>query len=260
MKGIGLWLPTFHKSNNQIFIRLLVNFLVEVPLHAHLVVVLVVVPLHAYLLIVVPLLEIVAEQAVIFFPLRSEHGGFLLHFHSQQGGSLILYRWFDFSPQVDPQTLAKIRVKFKTSPSSLISRIRFHSGKEKMIEEHSQLQLVDREDEDEEELFKLIDKLILQGINVGDIKKFLDTWIYTCNGLMMHMKKNLTGIKGLSETKVDKICEAAEKLVNIGYVTETDMLLKKKAVIQIITGSQPLDELLGSGIKTLSITEAFGDF
>ncbi|KAG6495282.1 hypothetical protein ZIOFF_043076 [Zingiber officinale] len=138
----------------------------------------------------------------------------------------------------------------------------FHSGKEKRIEEHNQLQLVDREDEDEdeEELFKLIDKLILQGINVGDIKKLLDTGIYTCNGLMMHMKKNLTRIKGLSETKVDKICEATEKLVNIGYVTETDLLLKKKAVIQITTGSQALDELLGGGIKTLSITEAFGDF
>ncbi|BFG28586.1 hypothetical protein CerSpe_148600 [Prunus speciosa] len=49
-----------------------------------------------------------------------------------------------------------------------------------------------------------------KGINVGDIKKFEDARIYTCNGLMMHMKKNLTGIKGLSEAKVDKICEAAE--------------------------------------------------
>ncbi|RHN55446.1 hypothetical protein MtrunA17_Chr5g0417861 [Medicago truncatula] len=31
---------------------------------------------------------------------------------------------------------------------------------------------------------------------------------------MMHTKKNLTGITGLSEAKVDKICEAAEKLLS----------------------------------------------
>lgn len=78
------------------------------------------------------------------------------------------------------------------------------------------------------------------GINAGDVKKLQDAGIYTCNGLMMHTKKvkvlfpllklvtvhylilklefccyfqNLTGIKGLSEAKVDKICEAAEKIV-----------------------------------------------
>ncbi|KAH1191047.1 Meiotic recombination protein DMC1 [Glycine max] len=56
--------------------------------------------------------------------------------------------------------------------------------------------------------------------------KLQDAGIYTCNGLMMHTKKNLTGIKGLSEVKVDKICEAAEKIVNFGYITGSDALLK----------------------------------
>ncbi|CAN1808183.1 Meiotic recombination protein DMC1 homolog [Linum perenne] len=87
--------------------------------------------------------------------------------------------------------------------------------------------------------------LISQGINAGDVKKLQDAGIYTCNGLMMHTKKNLTGIKGLSEAKVDKICEAAEKLVNFGYITGSDALLRRKAVVRITTGSQALDELLG---------------
>ncbi|PPR97905.1 hypothetical protein GOBAR_AA22779 [Gossypium barbadense] len=115
-------------------------------------------------------------------------------------------------------------------------------------EEASQLQLVEREDiDDEEDLFEAIDKLITAGINAGDVKKLQDAGIYTCNGLMMHTKKNLTGIKGLSEAKVDKICEAAEKIV-------------RKSVIRITTGSQALDELLGGGIETSAITEAFGEF
>ncbi|KAK8623740.1 hypothetical protein V6N13_065103 [Hibiscus sabdariffa] len=128
-------------------------------------------------------------------------------------------------------------------------------------EEASQLQLVEREDvDDEDDLFEAIDKLISAGINAGDVKKLQDAGIYTCNGLMMHTKKNLTGIKGLSEAKVDKICEAAEKIVNFGYITGSDALLKRKSVIRITTGSQALDELLGGGIETSAITEAFGEF
>ncbi|PIA31627.1 hypothetical protein AQUCO_04900138v1 [Aquilegia coerulea] len=128
-------------------------------------------------------------------------------------------------------------------------------------EDAGQMQLIEREDiDDEEDLFEAIDKLISQGINAGDVKKLQDAGIYTCNGLMMQTKKNLTGIKGLSEAKVDKICEAAEKLVNFGYVTGSDVLLRRKSVVKITTGSQALDELLGGGIETLCITEAFGEF
>ncbi|CAK7327134.1 unnamed protein product [Dovyalis caffra] len=128
-------------------------------------------------------------------------------------------------------------------------------------EEQNQLQLVEREEmDDEDDLFEAIDKLINQGINAGDVKKLQDAGIYTCNGLMMFTRKHLTGIKGLSEAKVDKICEAAEKIVNYGYITGSDALLKRKSVIRITTGSQALDELLGGGIETSAITEAFGEF
>ncbi|XVF38297.1 hypothetical protein REPUB_Repub20aG0088600 [Reevesia pubescens] len=116
-------------------------------------------------------------------------------------------------------------------------------------EEASQLQLVEREDiDDEEDLFEAIDKLISVGINAGDVKKLQDAGIYTCNGLMMQTTKHLTGIKGLSEAK------------NFGYITGSDALLRRKSVIRITTGSQALDELLGGGIETSAITEAFGEF
>ncbi|KAF8090212.1 hypothetical protein N665_0482s0009 [Sinapis alba] len=146
-------------------------------------------------------------------------------------------------------------------------------------EETSQMQLVEREEiDDDDDLFEAIDKLIAQGINAGDVKKLQDAGIHTCNGLMMHTKKNLTGIKGLSEAKVDKICEAAEKIVNFGYMTGSDALLKRKSVVRITTGCQALDDLLGGiisvsftfwfifsqclagGIETAAITEAFGEF
>jgi RecA/RadA recombinase len=38
------------------------------------------------------------------------------------------------------------------------------------------------------------------------------------------------------------------------------MLAKRQEVIKLTTGSTALDELLGGGIETMSITEAFGEF
>ncbi|KAG0580661.1 hypothetical protein KC19_4G190400 [Ceratodon purpureus] len=102
-------------------------------------------------------------------------------------------------------------------------------------------------EEEDDEFFATIDKLIAQGINAGDLKKLQDAGIYTCNGLMMNTKKALSNIKGLSDAKVDKICEAAERIV-------------RKAVVRITTGSQALDMLLGGGVESMAITEVFGEF
>ncbi|KAF8034295.1 hypothetical protein BT93_C0554 [Corymbia citriodora subsp. variegata] len=108
--------------------------------------------------------------------------------------------------------------------------------------------------------FETIDKLISQGINAGDVKKLQDAGIYACNVLRIKLRKDLTGVKGLSKAKVDKILEAAEKIVNFGFITGIDALLRRAStVVHITTGSQALDEILGGGIETLGITEAFGE-
>uniref|UniRef100_A0A0D3HI66 RecA family profile 1 domain-containing protein n=1 Tax=Oryza barthii TaxID=65489 RepID=A0A0D3HI66_9ORYZ len=149
----------------------------------------------------------------------------------------------------------------RRSDLAVAGRLCLQMAPSKQYDEGGQLQLMDAERiEEEEECFESIDKLISQGINSGDVKKLQDAGIYTCNGLMMHTKKSLTGIKGLSEAKVDKICEAAEKLLSQGFMTGSDLLIKRKSVVRITTGSQALDELLGGGIETLCITEAFGEF
>ncbi|KAF2543835.1 hypothetical protein F2Q68_00031977, partial [Brassica cretica] len=84
--------------------------------------------------------------------------------------------------------------------------------------------------------FYFLVTVIAQGINAGDVKKLQDAGIHTCNGLMMHTKKNF------------------------GYMTGSDALLKRKSVVRITTGCQALDDLLGGGIETSAITEAFGEF
>jgi meiotic recombination protein DMC1 len=70
----------------------------------------------------------------------------------------------------------------------------------------------------------------------------------------------LLKIKGMSEAKVDKIKEAAAKLVSSGFITGVDFAQKRKQVIKITTGAKEFDKILGGGIETMSITEAFGEF
>ncbi|MCO5600421.1 hypothetical protein L7F22_054534 [Adiantum nelumboides] len=154
-----------------------------------------------------------------------------------------------------------------------------------MKDDHTLVDTLDADIEDEDS-FELIEKLTAQGINAGDIKKLQDAGIYTCNGLLMQTKKTLTAIKGLSEAKVDKIVEATEKLVHFGYITGNEILnrvrlrsmflisiklrlpyvsvklctLQRKSMVHITTGSRALDDILGGGIETLALTEAFGEF
>ncbi|XP_056379844.1 meiotic recombination protein DMC1/LIM15 homolog isoform X2 [Hyla sarda] len=124
-------------------------------------------------------------------------------------------------------------------------------------------QVMDEEIEyhdDEESFFQDIDMLQKHGINVADIKKLKSVGICTVKGIQMTTKKALCNIKGLSEAKVDKIKEAANKLIEPGFLTAFEYSVKRKMVFHISTGSQELDKLLGGGVESMAITETFGEF
>lgn len=67
-------------------------------------------------------------------------------------------------------------------------------------------------------------------------------------------------IKGISEQKLEKIFEAAQKIANCGFNNGLYYLEKRQKMIFISTGSKAFDQLLCGGIETQSITEAFGEF
>lgn len=73
-------------------------------------------------------------------------------------------------------------------------------------------------------------------------------------------RRNLAKIKGLSEIKVEKIKEAAGKIVKVGFIPATIQLDIRQKVFALSTGSKQLDSVLGGGIMTMSITEVFGEF
>lgn len=77
----------------------------------------------------------------------------------------------------------------------------------------------------------------------------------------MHTRKSMLNIKGVSEGKVNKILEAAVKISpEFGFSTGSQVLERRSEVLKISTGSTALDQLLGGGIESMSITEAFGEY
>ena len=56
-----------------------------------------------------------------------------------------------------------------------------------------------------------------KGINAGDIKKLEEAGFHTVEAVAFTPKKHLIIVKGLSEAKVDKIIDACQKIINLGY-------------------------------------------
>eukprot|EP00486_Rosalina_sp_Unknown_P015460 CAMPEP_0201595610 /NCGR_PEP_ID=MMETSP0190_2-20130828/192558_1 /ASSEMBLY_ACC=CAM_ASM_000263 /TAXON_ID=37353 /ORGANISM="Rosalina sp." /LENGTH=350 /DNA_ID=CAMNT_0048055659 /DNA_START=174 /DNA_END=1226 /DNA_ORIENTATION=+ len=120
----------------------------------------------------------------------------------------------------------------------------------------------DEEEEEQAKPYMDISELEQMKISSTDIKKLRDGNFYTVESIAYTPKKQLTEIKGISDQKVEKIQEAAYKLLstNMTFCTASDYYQKRSEIIKITTGSTKLDELLGGGIETGSITEIFGEF
>lgn len=117
----------------------------------------------------------------------------------------------------------------------------------------------------------------VQGITKRDTKRLEQAGYHTVEAVAFALRKNLTEIPGISETKVKNLMKEAQEhcehtnnqleessrfvfsdRVHMGFLPATEMLKKDNGCLT--TGSRGLDKLLGGGIKLGSITEIFGEF
>ncbi|MGD0728526.1 MAG: DNA repair and recombination protein RadA [Candidatus Micrarchaeaceae archaeon] len=75
--------------------------------------------------------------------------------------------------------------------------------------------------------------------------------------LAPHDLKEMTGI---SVDAAKGAIQAARESTTVDYQTGSDVYKKRKDVGKISTGSKELDELIGGGLETCSITETYGRF
>ncbi|KAL7285422.1 hypothetical protein ACG7TL_000518 [Trametes sanguinea] len=116
------------------------------------------------------------------------------------------------------------------------------------------------DDVEEGPYFDSVDELQQHGINVQDILKLKSAAINTVSGVNMTTRRQMLKIKGMSEAKVEKIKEAANKILGSSFATGLEVQEKRKRVLTISTGSKAVDMALGGGIMSQSITEVYGEF
>mmetsp|Transcript_16335 Transcript_16335/g.31718 ORF Transcript_16335/g.31718 Transcript_16335/m.31718 type:complete len:345 (+) Transcript_16335:400-1434(+) len=114
--------------------------------------------------------------------------------------------------------------------------------------------------EEDESGPQLIETLEHHGISATDVKKLKEAGFHTVEAVAWSTLRSLCEVKGVSENKATKIQQAAQKLLPMGFVTATEHLKMRQDTIMLSTGSKDLDELLGGGIETGSITELYGEF
>ncbi|RWS26581.1 meiotic recombination protein Dmc1-like protein [Leptotrombidium deliense] len=130
--------------------------------------------------------------------------------------------------------------------------------KDQQLEDDFEL---DTDDDEAVCFFQDIDLLQNQGINMADVNKLKSAGIFTLKGIQMTTRKRLSAIKGMSDAKVDKIKEAVNKLSpDSEIINGLQVMEKRKRVFKIQTGSEELNKLLGGGVESMAITEAFGEF
>ena len=105
-----------------------------------------------------------------------------------------------------------------------------------------------------------IEALENYNINIKDIEKLKSIGINTIQGLYMTSRKDILKIKGFTEKKVINIFNQANKIEVYGLFQKgSDFINERNSTLKISFGFNKLDNMIGGGIESKSITEILGD-
>ena len=106
-----------------------------------------------------------------------------------------------------------------------------------------------------------LDKLANFNANQKDIQKMKDIGISTIQGLYMTSRKNLLNIKGFNQKKIKNIFNVANKIETYGLFQKGSAFMnyRNNNIFKISTTSNNLDNSLGGGIESGSLTELIGE-
>jgi DNA repair protein RadA len=98
----------------------------------------------------------------------------------------------------------------------------------------------------------------LPGVGETAAKKLEEAGFKTLEAIAVASAAELKEIAGLGEGTAEKAIKAARDALDMGFETADVLAEKRKLVGKLTTGSRELDNLIGGGIETGSITEVYG--
>ena len=100
----------------------------------------------------------------------------------------------------------------------------------------------------------------LPGIGATTAAKLEESGYGDLMSLAVMTPADLSSIADMTEATARKAIFAARKMLHLEFEDATEYLKKRETVIKITTGSKNLNALLGGGVETRAITEAYGAF
>ncbi|XP_044269282.1 meiotic recombination protein DMC1/LIM15 homolog [Tribolium madens] len=111
-----------------------------------------------------------------------------------------------------------------------------------------------------EPFFQDIYMLSDHGISLSDVEEMRKIGINTIKGLQMTTTDKLLTLKSFDQCKVSKIQEICGNIcLSNRFMTALEVFEESKQVFKINMGSANLNNLLGGGVESMSITQVFGE-
>ncbi|MBS3815140.1 MAG: DNA repair and recombination protein RadA [Hadesarchaea archaeon] len=100
----------------------------------------------------------------------------------------------------------------------------------------------------------------LPGVGPATAEKLDDSGFDSIESIATATKHELSSAANIGDQSASKIIRSAREEAEMGYEKGTEVMERRKIVGNISTGSESLNEMLGGGVETQSITEFFGEF
>tara|TARA_Y100000310_G_C20615956_1_gene780630 strand:- start:666 stop:1601 length:936 start_codon:yes stop_codon:yes gene_type:complete len=100
----------------------------------------------------------------------------------------------------------------------------------------------------------------LPGVGPTSAEKLREAGFEELLSVAVATPRELISACGITDTAARKIINSARSSMNLGFESGEDLLKRREKVIKITTGSKSFDDILGGGVETGCITEAFGAY
>lgn len=119
---------------------------------------------------------------------------------------------------------------------------------------------VERKSEEEMEEKKVQSIQDLPGVGPATADKLASAGYRDLLSVAVATPGEIVGATEMSETTAKKVIAIARSNLEMEFTSGDEILRKREQMLKIMTGSNELDKLMGGGIETGAITEAFGQY
>ena len=99
----------------------------------------------------------------------------------------------------------------------------------------------------------------LPGIGPATAKKLRELGFHTVESIATATARELESA-GVSENRALEVIHAARSSMALSFIRADELLKTRQNVLRLTTGSKEIDELLGGGLETQTITEFYGEY